>query len=281
MSEHDFLTTREVADLLRVRERKVYELATAGKIPHRRLIGKLLFPRAEIQRWMSTPRDRPDVLAGSHDPLLDWAIRESQCGLAVLYDGSGDGLDRFARGEAALTGLHIAEVEDWNVSTVAAQGLSDCVLVGWARRMQGLILGQGVKGVSAMADLPGRRVAIRQKGAGGRALFDRLAADAGLGPDAIVTMPEPARTETDAAAAVAAGEAEAALGLASMARQFGLKFIPLIEERFDLLVCRRAWFTQPLQGLMQFARGPRLAEKASSFGGYDLDGLGEVRWLAP
>ena len=47
-----YLTTKEVAALLRVRERKVYDLAAAGGIPHRRITGKLLFPRAEILAWI-------------------------------------------------------------------------------------------------------------------------------------------------------------------------------------------------------------------------------------
>ena len=51
----DFLTTREVAALLRVKERKVYDLAAAGQIPCRRITGKLLFPRAEIEAWLSGP----------------------------------------------------------------------------------------------------------------------------------------------------------------------------------------------------------------------------------
>ncbi len=100
----EFLTTREVAALLRVRERKVYELARSGEIPCRRVTGKLLFPRAGVETWLAggqtaalRPR-APDVVAGSHDPLLDWALRESGSGLASLFDGSLDGLERLAAG---------------------------------------------------------------------------------------------------------------------------------------------------------------------------------------
>jgi excisionase family DNA binding protein len=46
-----FLTTRELAAMLRVKERKVYELAAKGALPVRRLTGKLLFPRDEIEEW--------------------------------------------------------------------------------------------------------------------------------------------------------------------------------------------------------------------------------------
>ena len=282
-----FLTTREVAGLLRVKERKVYSLAAAGEIPHRRVTGKLLFPRAEIAAWMEgaadpEPGPRPAVAAGSHDPLLDWAIRESGCGLASLVDGSMDGLARFSRGEAALCGLHVPEADGWNVATVASRDLSGCVLIAWAARTQGLILGAAAAGaVGGVADLAGRRVALRQPGAGGRALFDRLAEAEGLDPTDFDAAGGVARTETDMAAAVASGAADAALGLEAMARQFRLDFLPLAAERFDLLADRRSYFTEPLQHLFAFARTPAFRERASNLGGYDLAEMGAVRWLSP
>ncbi|MHA3980258.1 substrate-binding domain-containing protein [Halovulum sp. GXIMD14794] len=276
-----YLTTREVADLLRVKERKVYDLAAAGEIPHVRVTGKLLFPADEIRGWIGgVPAERPAVVAGSHDPLLDWAVRESGCGLATLFEGSGGGLDRFEAGDAALTGLHIPEDDGWNTATIAARGLSGCVLLGFARRSQGLILAPGLEGqVKTLADLTGRRVILRQPGAGARALFDRLAAGAGL--DGVDFLDSPARTETDAAQAVASGEADAALGLSAAAQPYRLGFVPLAEEQFDLLIDRRAYFTPPVQALLSFARSEVFAAKARAMGGYDLAPMGQVRWLSP
>jgi putative molybdopterin biosynthesis protein len=49
------------------------------------------------------------VVAGSHDPLLEWALRESGAGLAVLSDGSFDGLKRLAAGTAMAAGIHLPE----------------------------------------------------------------------------------------------------------------------------------------------------------------------------
>src|SRR5690606_5923351 len=116
-----FLTTKEVADLLRVRERKVYEMAAEGEIPCRRVTGKLLFPRVELEAWLAggiaAPAEAPpDIVAGSHDPLLDWAIRESGSGLATFFDGSLDGLERVAGRRAVAAGMHVFEPEgpDWN-----------------------------------------------------------------------------------------------------------------------------------------------------------------------
>ncbi|MDW4497942.1 helix-turn-helix transcriptional regulator [Sulfitobacter sp. D35] len=281
-----YLTTREVADLIRVKERKVYDLATAGEIPHRRVTGKLLFPAAEIARWIeggdaTSDAPRPPVLAGSHDPLLDWAVRESASGLATLFDGSTSGLDAFVEGRAALCGLHLPDDAGWNVGPVSRRNLRDCVLLGWAVRARGLLLRPGLAdAVRSFADLAGRTVVMRQPGSGAEALFRHLLTRESFGPDAIRQAAGVARTESDAAAAVAAGEGDAAIGLEAMARQFGLAFLPLVSERFDLLVDRHAYFTEPVQALVRFSRSEIVAEKAQALGGYDLSEMGAVRWNA-
>ncbi|WP_424965208.1 substrate-binding domain-containing protein [Dinoroseobacter sp. S375] len=282
-----YLTTKEVADLLRVRERKVYDLAGADEIPHRRITGKLLFPRDEIMAWIdgsgeAAPAQVPDVLTGSHDPLLAWAVGESDGGLAVLQNGSADGLACFAQGKAALAGLHIPEGDGrWNRNTVASHGLRDCVLIRWALRERGLILAPGIADrVKNLNDLAGLRMVRRQSGAGAAALLDQLLAGVGLSAEALAPAEGVARTETDAALAVASGAADAALGIAAMARQFKLGFLPILMEPFDLLIDRRAYFTPPVQSLLQVARTPEITQKAASLGGYDIASMGEVLWNA-
>ena len=290
MEQHDYLTTREVAALLRVKERKVYDLVSSGDLPARRVTGKLLFARAEIESLLTgasqaapaPQQPRPDVLVGSHDPLLDWALRESGSGLPAFFDGSLDGLRRFGEGAGIACGMHIfePEAEDWNVAHVTrAFDGQPLVLIEFARRRMGLITAADTTPpIATIADLRGRRVALRQATAGGRVLFDHLLAQSGLAVDDLDAVPVPARTETDVAAMVAGGEADAALGLESMARQFRLAFHPLIEERYDLLVDRRAWFEPPLQALTGFCRTRAFAGHAAALGGYDISGFGTVRW---
>jgi excisionase family DNA binding protein len=285
----EFLTTREVAALLRVKERKVYDLAAAGEIPCRRVTGKLLFPKAEIDAWLtgdhaSAAHRAPDVVAGSHDPLLDWALRESGSGLASFFDGSLDGLDRLANGEAIACGLHVFEPETggWNrAHTQARLGAAPVVLIEWAKRSRGLILGPGLGGVEDIAGLKGRRVALRQPKAGGQILFDHLLTQAGMSRADIEPVPDPARTEADAAAAVASGQADSAPGLEAMARQYRLNFLPLVTERYDIAIDRRAYFEPRWQMLTAFSRSPAFATKAAELGGYDLSGHGTIHWNGP
>lgn len=288
--EPEFLTTREVAALLRVRERKVYELANRGEIPCRRVTGKLLFPRAAVEAWLTgetlaaapAGRQAPDIVAGSHDPLLDWALRESGSGLASFFDGSLDGLDRLAAGEAMACGLHVFEPDtgDWNRAHVAARlDASPVVLIEWAKRSRGLIIAPGLEDeIRSIASLRGRRLVLRQPKAGGQILFDHLLAEAGLSYADLGPLEPPARTEADCAAVVAFGRADAAPGLEAMARQFRLAFLPLVTERYDIAIERRAYFEPRWQTLTAFCRTRAFAAHATELGGYDVSGNGTVHW---
>ncbi|MGI9385058.1 MAG: substrate-binding domain-containing protein, partial [Methyloligellaceae bacterium] len=250
---NEYLTTKELAELLRIKERKVYDLAASGEIPCSRAMGKLLFPRLAVDAWLAENSSgfatvptapRPNVFLGSHDPLLDWALRESRCGLATFLDGSFDGLDRFAKGEGIAAGLHIfaPETGNWNTAVVTERFAgARAVLVEWAWRERGLIVGpDATEAIAGVASLGGRRVIPRQAEAGSQKFLEHLLGEAGLGADD-VDFTAPARNESDAALAVLEGKADAAFGLKAMASQYRLGFVPVATERFDLLVDRRAW----------------------------------------
>lgn len=288
----EFLTTRELAGLLRVKERKVYELAAAGELPCTRATGKLLFPRAEVEAWLARHRSggaaasRPVVMVGSHDPLLEWALRESRSGIPALLDGSLDGLARMARGEAIAGGLHLTVAGapgDGNRERVQRELPGEpVVLMEWAWREQGLIVAPGNPlGIAGMADLRGRRFAPRQPEAGTYVLFERLLGEAGMRPEDLQLLQPPARTQTEVAMAVAQGKADAGLGLACVAGQLKLGFVPLTRERYDLLVWRRAYFDPPFQRLLELCRSPAFAAKAAELGGYDVGGFGRVHYNGP
>lgn len=282
----EYFTVAELAELLRLKERKIYDLAASGEVPCSRATGKLLFPARDVYAWIAShttgpqgAEDRPPILLGSHDPLLDWAVRESSCGLATYFDGSLDGLDRFKAREGVACGLHVyhPKAGDWNVPSV--DKTQDAVLIGFARRRRGLVVRPDEAGITGLEDLAGRRFAPRQPLSGTAKLFGDLAGEAGLDHAALDLAPI-SRTETEAVQAVARGEADATFGLETLARDFGLRFLPLIEEFFDLLIDRREYFEGPVQALLDFCRGEAFREQAARLGGYDLADLGAIRWNA-
>jgi excisionase family DNA binding protein len=293
------MDTREVAAYLRLKERRVYDLARRAAIPHVRATGKLLFPRAQIDAWLAAstgtraaaaaphaarrvePAVAP-VIAGSHDPLLEWAVRESSCGLAILACGSCAGVERLARGEAAVAALHWRDEATGEDNVPLIRSLlpaGDVVALEWARRAQGLLLGaRNPLRIRSLEDLVGKRarVVLRQPEAGSYRLLQHLLRDAGLRPDALQTTSRPVRAETDLAAAIAGGRADAGLGIEAAARAHGLTFIPLAVERMDLVARRRDAFEPPLQALFAFTRTPEFARQAKALSGYDVGATGRV-----
>src|SRR6266851_4950774 len=109
-------TTAEAARYLRLKERKIYEMVAEGAVPCTKVTGRWLFPKAELDHWLASSISRPEgltrpepapIVGGSHDLLLEWALRESGSGLATLAVGSEAGFDRFAAGETMAAAMHL------------------------------------------------------------------------------------------------------------------------------------------------------------------------------
>jgi molybdate-binding protein len=124
------------------------------------------------------------------------------------------------------------------------------------------------------------RIARRQEGAGGRVLFDALLEREGIDPDSLRFCERPALTESDIAAVVADGKADCGLAIGAVAKLFGLDFVPLHRERFDIACRRRDHFEPALQALFAFTRSMAFAEKAAQLGCYRVGGTGQVRFNA-
>ncbi len=289
MPEEEFLTVREVAEMLRLKPRRIYALAAKGALPCRRATGRLLFPKSELERWLAgaaasgspgTALPPADILAGSHDPLLEWALRESGSGIASFFDGSLDGLVRFREGRAAAVGLHLLDVAagEWNLPAVRRELAGRPVVVlHWAWREQGLLFRPELHGrIRSLGDIRGLTVVPRQPQSGAWHLFRHLLERAGLDPQRLDLLAEPARTESEVALAIASGKAEVGFGLRCLAAPFDLAFLPLIRERFDLALHRWAYFEPPWQRLWRFAAGPALHARAAELGGYEVRERGRV-----
>jgi excisionase family DNA binding protein len=287
----DVLTLREAAGFLRLSERSLYELARNRRVPAAQLGGKWLFPRGLLERWLVAQADPPGtghrvapppILAGSHDPLLDWAVRQSGCGLALRSGGSLDGIAALADGMAVAAAVHLLDPDSGVFNEPAVrEALPDRPVVGiiWAWREQGLLVAPGnPHGLAAVADLarPGTRVIGRQPRAGSHVLLMHLLAEGSLRLDQIGFLPEPALAEDEVAAAVADGRADAGFGIRAEAMARGLGFVPLVRERFDLVMDRRQYFEAAMQTLLTFARTPLFAARAGRMGGYDVGATGCV-----
>jgi len=292
----DLLTTEEAANYLRLSERKLYELVANGAVPCTKVTGKWLFPKAALNRWLAAGLSDPSALerpaappivGGSHDPLLEWALRESGSQLASLPEGSEAGLTRLARGEVALAAIHLHRLdgddERANVQALAdAPGLHDAVLIAFAQREQGLIVASGnplALGDVAAVAAKRARLALRPQGAGAQLLLLGLAARAGLTLDAFATVKPVCPTGPDIAQAVRSGRADCGIATRAVAQAAGLDFVPLTWERFDLALHQRDYFRPGLQALFKFVRTAAFRQRAAELAGYDVSEAGDVRAL--
>jgi putative molybdopterin biosynthesis protein len=293
MHDDIYMTTEEVAAYLRLKERKLYELVSKGAVPCSKVTGKWLFPRAAIDRWISSGLSRPEgfvaeeppaIIGGSHDPLLEWATRQSRSGYALLSEGSEVGLDRLERNEVAIAAIHLhgsGDDEAANIDGVAARAaLHDAVLIAFSRREQGFLVAPGNPlGIGELGDVQRcrARIGLRPSGAGAQLLLERIAQLSGIGLDALHCAEGRFATGPDLALAIRNGEIDCGLATRSVAATHLLDFIPLVWERFDLALRRRTYFEPPTRELFAFLHGESVRQCAVALGGYDLSQIGAIR----
>ncbi|KRR24228.1 helix-turn-helix transcriptional regulator [Bradyrhizobium retamae] len=289
----ELLTTDEAADYLRLSERKLYELVANRAVPCSKVTGRWLFPRTALDRWVSAgliapaglAQVAPPIVGGSHDPLLEWGLRESNSGLASLAEGSEEGLRRLTRGEVMVAAIHLHRLDGdddrANVEAVAdAPGLHDAVVLGFARREQGILVASGnpldLSDMASIATLRAR-MAQRPPGAGAQLLLLALLARAGITLDDLKLAKPAFPTGPDIAQAIRAGRIDCGIATRSVAKSAGLDFVPVTWERFDLVMRQRDYFMKGPQALFDFMRGPSFRDRAGELSGYDVSDAGTVR----
>jgi putative molybdopterin biosynthesis protein len=194
--------------------------------------------------------------------------------LELRPSGSSAGLLALAAGEAQLAGTHLLDDDGagYNQSAVrrALPG-RDVRLVTLVERQQGLIVPRGNPlGLRGAQDLarPRLRVVNRQPGSGTRRLLDALLAQAGVRPASLAGYNREVETHLAAAAAVAAGSADVALGVAAAARALDLSFVPLASERYELALLAESLAAPWFGPLIEALASPAFRAEAEALGGY-------------
>jgi putative molybdopterin biosynthesis protein len=289
-------TTAEAAAYLRLKERKIYEMVAEGTVPCTKVTGRWLFPKAELDHWLASSVSRPagttrpdpaPIVAGSHDPLMEWALRESGSGLATLAVGSEAGFSRFVAGETVAAAIHLHGLDDVegdaNVAAMKSRSdLQDAVMIAFCRREQGFLVPPGsplkLGSIEEVAKT-GARFAMRPKGAGAQLLLLALLHRAKVSLDQLAAVTPICPTGPDIAQAIRAGRADTGIATRGVANAAGLDFVPLVWEPFDLVMRQRDYFQPPLQSLFNFLHSEELIARARELGGYDLSGAGTVRFV--
>ena len=231
--------------------------------------------------------DTTVVAIGSHDMTLDLLASHlrrhyPRTSLSSSNVGSLGGLIALRRCEAHLAGSHLLDegTGEYNLSYVRQhlQGRG-VVLVNLVHRVQGLIVARGnPKGVTSLEDLARGDVGFvnRQRGSGTRVLLDYRLKQMDLDPVRIQGYDREEYTHLAVAADVAGGTADVGLGILAAARALDLDFIPLLSERYDLVIPSEHYESDLLRPVLTIIRGEEFQREVEALGGYDASTMGEV-----
>ena len=233
--------------------------------------------RAEIERTI--------FCIGSHDLTLDLLaqfLAEHDRRFASANVGSQGGLVALRRGEAHLAGSHLLDpaTGGYNISYIRQYMPGIPVkVVSLVGRDQGLIVKRGnpknVKDLGSLtrADI---RFVNRQRGAGTRVLLDYHLNLLGITEGQIIGYNQDEYTHLGVAVAVASGRADCGLGISAAAQALDLDFIPLFQERYDLVMPKQHSEGELLAPLFDVLKTGRFREAVSRLTGYDISVMGNV-----
>ena len=249
-----------------------------------------------MERWRSVaqeeiPKEENTLrFIGSHDMVMTWLAShfpEIAHGhvLKLSFSGSLGGLIALAQGRSDLAGCHLWDEESNTYNVPFVRRLLPgrrVALVTLADRRLGLILPSGnPAGIRGLDDLarPGLRLVNRQSGSGTRVWLDITLQKMGIPAEQILGYQDEKITHTAVAQAVAEGKADVGVGLEAAALRFGLDFIFLIHDRYDLVVPQEVMETPPMENLVEWLKQPSTHQIIENLGGYQAIETGKVIWV--
>ncbi len=234
-----------------------------------------------------TEIDTTLVAIGSHDNILDVMANQLHrlkppIRLSSAHVGSMGGIMAVKRGEAHLGGSHLLDEDtgEYNISFIKRflPGLP-LLLINLCYREQGLIVARNnPEKIKSLDDIAAGKLSFinRQKGAGTRLLTDKILRDSGLDPNQIPGYDLEEYTHMNVAAAVSSGSVDAGMGIRAAAQALELDFVPIAEERYDLIVPAEFVEDRRIQAALGLMSESSFRKRVSSLGGYNLRDCGSV-----
>ncbi len=283
------LRSGDVAKLLQVHPKHIYRLLARG-LPAHRVGGEWRFSREEVLAWSgvseaAAPASRgkartepgtapPPLLASAGDVVVELLaarlVETSQPLIGAVQLDRSRALERLARREVLLAGFH----GDVPPSHLESARLARIHLV---TREVGLAFERGST-LRRLKDLARKRLALRPASAGVRAHFDRALAAEGLSLAGLRSTTALFDSHRDAVCAVLRGEAAAALATGAWAERVGLRFMPLAEEAYDLLVYAEHLGSPVTVAVCEVAQSVEFRRALAGIAGYEPRRAGEIRY---
>ena len=307
MAQNQSLSTQEVADILHVSKSTIYDLIRRGEIHSYKIGRKVRFTQDDVDAYIARSRhehstrpvrnidthstlltpdadDRPELIIAGQDVVLDILanyLQQEGVNAARTYLSSFEGLLSLYQGNIHVAACHLFDGFDYNASFVRSlmPGIP-AVLVNVSYRPQGFYVQRGnPKHIKGWSDLGRSDITVlnRRVGSSARILMDTQLKRLGILASTVRGYDKIMKSHLTMAAAIAAGEADLAIGTERISRQIdGLDFIPLLEERFDFVIRKDMMETEAVQKLMKVLHMPAFQKEIARFSGNDYRDLGKV-----
>ena len=307
MAQNKSLSTQEVADILHVSKSTIYDLIRRGEIHSYKIGRKVRFTQDDVDAYIARSRhehstrpvkhidthstlltpdqgDGPELIISGQDVVLDILANYLQLEgvrTARTYLNSFEGLLALYQDNIQVAACHLFDGVDYNTSFVRSlmPGIP-AVLVNVSYRTQGFYVQKGnPKNIRGWSDLGREDLTVlnRRVGSSARILMDMQLKRLGIPASRVRGYERIMKSHLTMAAAVAAGEADLAIGTERISRQMeNLDFIPLLEERFDFVIKKERMETEPVRRLMKVLADPVFRKEIAHFSGNDYRDLGRL-----
>lgn len=296
----EMMTTTEVAQYLRIHEKQVYKLIRSKKIPATRVTGKWVFPRKLINEWIGSSavsgldeagkKRVPEgwlLASGSKDIVLDML----QSHMGRMYSdfhffstgtGSVEGLKALNMGYTDIAWVHLLDSVsgEYNIPflPIYLPDVRPAVINLYYRDLGLLVASNNPLGIKGIKDLARKNVRFvnRQKGSDTRNFIDYHFVRININSADVQGYDHEVFTHLEVGLSVLSNEADVGIATIAASRLLGLSFIPVAQERFDMILDQHTFFHGGLQALMEVLRSEGFRREAVGLGGYNLKNSGKV-----
>lgn len=307
MEQNKSLSTQEVAEILHVSKSTIYELIRKGEIHSYKIGRKVRFTQDDVDAYIARARhehstrpvksvdthstllmpeakEAPDLILAGQDVVLDILanyLYQEDIHAGRTYLSGFEGLLSLYQDYVHAAACHLYDGTEYNRGYVQhlLPGVP-AVLVNISYRMQGFYVPKGnPKKITGWNDLKREDITIlnRRAGSGARILLDMQLKKLGVSGQSIKGYDKIMKSHLTLAAAVANGEADLAIGTERVSRQIeGIDFIPLQEERFDIVIKKELLDTNAVQKLLKVLNSEAFRSEIAHFSGNDYRDLGKI-----
>ena len=295
------MNTKEAAKYLGIHEKQVYALIKSKRIPSTRVTGKWVFPKKLIDDWIDSSAkggleqarkkskriEGAFLASGSNDPILDMLhtyMRKSYPEFFIFSanTGSTDGLKSLNMGYTDIAWSHLLEPKtgEYNIPFLPTYlpDVQPVVVNLFYRELGFIVASKNPLGIRGFEDLVQKEVRFinRQKGSGTRVLLDHYLKRLRLSASKINGYEKEAYTHFEVGLSILSKEADVGIATIAVSKLLGLPFIPITQERFDMILSQSTFFEKGIQAFIEVLNSEGFRNRVARLGNYDFKNSGKI-----